>query len=304
MNRLQRKYFLVSAATHGLLLLLLATGAGFIAARKSPVDTMALLTSVPDKLVDAAISGGGEPAPVQSQPQPAPPQPQPAPPLSKPPKAQLVKPQPRPQPEDVVKPPKPATEPDRVSPEGTRPVTPPKRHVVELDPDALKRNTRPVKPQPPKEDPAIAEQRAADEAAEQARRLADVRKTRIKSLASGLQHKLSSTTTVTSPGPGGGGVSYANYGLFVRSIYQAAWRPPQEIASDTATATARVVIARDGHIISADIVTKSGLVPLDKSVRAALDRVSTIGRPFPEGATEETRTFFIDFSLEAKKPLG
>jgi len=98
MNRLQRKYFLVSAATHGLLLLLLATGAGFIAARKSPVDTMALLTSVPDKLVDAAISGGGEPAPVQSQPQPAPPQPQPAPPLSKPPKAQLVKPQPRPQP--------------------------------------------------------------------------------------------------------------------------------------------------------------------------------------------------------------
>ena len=99
-------------------------------------------------------------------------------------------------------------------------------------------------------------------------------------------------------------MSYANYGLFVRSIYDAAWRPPSEIASPTATATARVVIARDGHIVSADLVTKSGLAPLDKSVTAALVRVTTIGRPFPEGATEETRTFFIDFNLEAKKPLG
>ena len=310
MNRLQRKCFFASAATHGLLLLLLATGAGFVAARRSPVDAMAVLTYVPDKLVDAAISGGGEPEPAPPQPQPpapqpAPPQPQPQPaPTPKPPKVQPVKPQPRPPPEQVVKPPKPEREPDKVSPEGTRPVTPPKRHVVELDPDALKRSTHPVKPQPPREDPAIAEARAAAAAAEQARRVTEARQSRINSLAGNLQHKLSSTTKVTSPGPGGGGVSYANYGLFVRSIYQAAWRPPQEIASDTATAAARVVIARDGHIISADLVTKSGLVPLDKSVTAALGRVTTIGRPFPEGATEETRTFFIDFNLEAKKPLG
>jgi outer membrane biosynthesis protein TonB len=304
MNRLQRQCFLASAATHGLLLLLLATGAGFVAARKSPANTMTVLTFIPDKLVDAAITGGGEPepAPPPPQPQPAPPQPQPQP---APPQPQ-PQPAPQPQPPKVqrVKLPQPAPEPERVTPEGTRPVTPPKRHVVELDPEALKRSTRAVKPQPPREDPAIAEQRAAEAAAEQARRINEVRQSRINSLASGLQHKLSSTTTVTSPGPGGGGVSYANYGLFVRSIYDAAWRPPSEIASPIATATARVVIARDGHIVSAELVTKSGLAPLDKSVTAALGRVTTIGRPFPEGATEETRTFFIDFNLEAKKPLG
>ena len=74
MNRLQRHCFLASAATHGLLLLLLATGAGFVAARKPPANTMTVLTFIPDKLVDAAIAGGGEPEPA-----PPPPQPQPAP---------------------------------------------------------------------------------------------------------------------------------------------------------------------------------------------------------------------------------
>lgn len=309
MNRLQRKCFLASAALHGLLLLLLATGAAFVASRTPPVDSMAILTYVPDALVDAAVSGGGEPVtapqpPAKAQPpavQSAPPPPQTLPP-PRPVKPQ-VRPELQPPPEKVVKPAKPEPEPDRASAEGTRKVTPPKTHRVELDRSELTRTIRTTKP-PPKEDPALAEVRAAAEAAEQSRRIAAARQSRINSIVSGIQSRLTSTTTITSPGPGGGGVSYANYGLFVRSVYELAWQPPQEMANDTATATARIVIARDAHIVSADLVTSSGIAPLDKSVNAALKRVTTIGRPFPAGATEETRTFFIDFNLQSKRHLG
>jgi len=68
--------------------------------------------------------------------------------------------------------------------------------------------------------------------------------------------------------------------------------------------TARVVIARDGSVVSAEIVERSKAPALDQSVTSALGRVTTIGRPFPEGSTDERKTFLIEFDLKARQGTG
>jgi TonB family protein len=66
---------------------------------------------------------------------------------------------------------------------------------------------------------------------------------------------------------------------------------------------ARVVVARDGAIRSAELVTSSGDPALDKSVERALRAVTKLP-PFPAGAQEEERTFRIRLNLDAKKASG
>jgi len=65
----------------------------------------------------------------------------------------------------------------------------------------------------------------------------------------------------------------------------------------------KVVIARDGAVISDAIITRSGIPSLDKSVDNALRRVQQLP-PFPEGAKQTQRTFIINFNLKAKRLLG
>ncbi len=291
---LERKCLLVSAATHATLLGVLVTGAGFISPPRPPTlpEDLAILDFIPDILVDQPVVGGGSPAPAPSTPAPAPPPPVAAeiktsapiePPPAKP--VKVEKPAPKP----------PEPEPPTPSETGTKP--PPKKHVVQP-------NLTPVIKKAPEVKQPTKEEREAAAAAE-AQRLAQVRQSRINQAVSGLAGRLSSSTSVTMPGgPGSGGASYASYSLFVKSVYQWAWRPPAELTDDSATATARVVIARDGTVLSARIETPSGVPALDRSVRAALDRVTTIGRPFPEGAKDDQRTFLIDFNLKAKEFTG
>jgi TonB family protein len=251
------------------------------------------LDFIPDILVDQPVVGGGSPAPLPVTPTPA------QPPPSAP--AEVKKPTPiEPTPvnaaraeKPVPKPPEP--EPPPASETGTKP--PPKKHVVQP-------NLKPVVKQAPEVKQPTKEQREAAAAAE-AQRLAQVHQSRINQALRGISGRLSSSTTVTMPGgTGSGGASYASYSLFVKSVYQWAWRPPAELTDDSATATARVVIARDGTVLSARIETPSGVPALDRSVRAALDRVTTIGRPFPEGAKDDQRAFLIDFNLKAKEFTG
>jgi len=66
----------------------------------------------------------------------------------------------------------------------------------------------------------------------------------------------------------------------------------------------RVVIARDGAVVSSDIRRPSGNAALDRSVRAALDRVRNIGRPFPESSSDSRREFDIIFTLESTGSAG
>jgi TonB family protein len=149
---------------------------------------------------------------------------------------------------------------------------------------------------------AAARERAQAEA--EARRRAEIRGQRVNRLVAGLQQNLSSSTSVTVPGTGG--ATYASYSSFVDLIYRTAWAPlkPREAAEANASVLVRVVIARDGTVVSSDIRRRSGNGPLDQSVRAALDRVRTIGRPFPEGARDAQREFDIEFNLQSTGPAN
>jgi hypothetical protein len=43
---------------------------------------------------------------------------------------------------------------------------------------------------------------------------------------------------------------------------------------------------------------------VDASVQRSLDRVTTIGRPFPEGSKDQQRTYILKFDLRAKRGLA
>src|SRR5207244_1671728 len=102
---------------------------------------------------------------------------------------------------------------------------------------------------------------------------------------------------------GGGGAAFADYRTIVYSAYYNAWIAPEELIDDEAVTEVRVVIARDGSIISADITGKSGKAVLDRSVERALRAVRQLPA-FPEAAKDSQRTFKIRFNLKAKQSSG
>ena len=115
-----------------------------------------------------------------------------------------------------------------------------------------------------------------------------------------LKNNFTSATTVDMPGDSS--VAYANYASVVKSIYEQAWMPPDNTASDNANAKVTVTIASDGTVISAQVISSSGDDSVDSSVQRTLDRVTFIA-PFPEGTTDKQRTYTINFNLKAKRML-
>jgi TonB family protein len=290
MNRLERECLAASLVAHTVLLVVLVVGAGFSAPEK-PSEEVTLLTFIPDHLTDSPFQGGGSPSPPPAQPTP----PVVPPPAHPPPPA----PEPEPKPPPRVEPPpqsKPAPKPP--APEPVPEPAPPLRRIE----PSLKPVTRPPERTRVDREEAAARERAQAEA--EARRRAEIRGQRVNRLVAGLQQNLSSSTSVTVPGTGG--ATYASYSSFVDLIYRTAWAPlkPREAAEANASVLVRVVIARDGTVVSSDIRRRSGNGPLDQSVRAALDRVRTIGRPFPEGARDAQREFDIEFNLQSTGPAN
>src|SRR5512139_2665982 len=106
MNRLQKKCFLGSAGIHGLLLVLLFVGPGFLSSDRKADATV--IEFIPDILIPGDRVGGGDPAaPPAPQVVQAPPPPAPEP---QPPEPE-VKPEPRPEPVKTKAPePEPAPE--------------------------------------------------------------------------------------------------------------------------------------------------------------------------------------------------
>src|SRR5439155_20488124 len=100
-----------------------------------------------------------------------------------------------------------------------------------------------------------------------------------------------------------GGAAYDNYYQVVKPIYDRAWIDTEDVSDDDATVQVKVIIARDGRVISDAIVKRSGVPALDESIQNALDRVRQLP-PFPEGAKEAERIFIINFNLKAKRLLG
>lgn len=183
---------------------------------------------------------------------------------------------PKRQPEPVKHTPKPAPEP---APKVADPPKPPPQPTAKPkynSPDRIKVNTqRRVNDSRPQVNTQRA--REAEKAAE-----------RIRSAVS--------STTITVPT---GSVSFANHAQLVKSKYKLSWSPPSGISKSTAVAKVKVVIRRDGLVMSSALIQSSGDPAVDRSIRDTLARVTRVAA-FPSGATEETRTYVIGFQLEAK----
>ncbi len=277
-----------------------------------------------------------QPAPTLIQPTPAPlpatpppeakkptPDPEPPKPRETKPLPEPVKPKPKitPKPKVAAKPEE-KKEPEKKEPEPKpkpKPEPAKPRHVIV--PDLTTRKVASVDPEIQRKKIQQAEKarREAEERAEaeereqtraynasvaaanaQARRIADARRAAVEGAVGNITSGISGSTLVEMPGPGG--EAFVNYSEYIWSKYYAAWRTPEE-RGGASSVRVEIVVARDGRVISADIIKRSGDAALDKSVRDALDRVRTLPA-FPEGARDLTRTFKINFTLKAKRQLG
>jgi len=265
MNRLQKKCILATAGIHLLLLVILLVGPAFFEPRPKP-DDLQVLDVIPANLIDAQFTSGVRnaqpPAPTPVV-TPLPPQPQPTPPA----------------PQPVVTPPTLAERLEKMFKS-----EPPKPAPEKIQPHKIQPDLKPVVHH--------ASQNVPDDAAKRARAL--------RKAIQSLKSNLSSSTTVDMPG--NSSVAYASYRDVIGSIYYAAWTPPDDTSNDDAHIKVRIVIASDGTVVSAQVITPSGDAKVDDTVQRALERVTFIA-PFPEGMTEKEKPFNIDFSLKTKRML-
>ena len=282
MNRLEQKCLIATVGFHLLLVLVLLFGSAFFSPRAKPDDTQ-VLDVIPANLIDAKFNSGVKSAPP----------PPPTPPVVQPPQPVVTPPTPEPPKPEPVKPPEPEPpKPEKISPEALEPVVKPKPvkpHEIKVD------LTQVVHKVPKNTDATAAEERR--EAAKEARRRAAA----FAAAARSIKDHSSSATTVELFGTSS--VSYANYVSVVKSVYEQAWTPPDDTASDDANTRVSVTIGRDGSVITARILDPSGDASVDRSVQRTLDRVTFVA-PFPDGAKEKERTFIINFNLKAKRMLG
>lgn len=274
MNRLQKKCTIAAACFHLLLVLILLIGPAFLSS-KNKFDSMPVLEFVPLVTTDEKVSGGGNrnaaPPPPAPQPPVVQPPPQPAPPES---------------PKEVVKP----------TPEPRAATTENNAHKLQINTNWVSR-TRDAR--------EIAKQAQADA---EARALADARRraaAQIGRAVSSLREGLSSSAEIDMPGPGTGGVPYANFLQAVQSVYARAWqgRVPDGATDKDTDAIASVTIARDGSVISAIITRSSGNAAVDRAVRDVLERVK-YAAPLPESSTENERSVSIKFKVNTGQSAG
>ncbi|HVU07631.1 MAG TPA: TonB family protein [Verrucomicrobiae bacterium] len=271
MNRLQKKCVLATAGIHLLLLVILFVGPAFFSEREK-TDDLQVLDVIPANLIDAPFNSGVKNA------QPPAPTPAPTPPVPKP----VVQPAPAPAPTPSL-----VSKLEKIfkseKPELTKTETKPEPKKTAEQPHKIQVNTQLVTRTAPKNS-ATDSQRVA-----------------LQKAIQNLKKNFSPSTTVDMPG--NSSVAYANYASVVKSIYEQAWSPPTETASDDANVKVRVTIASDGTVINAQIIAPSDDASVDASVQQTLERVTFI-RKFPEGSTEKERTYTINFNLKAKRMLG
>lgn len=307
MSRLQKKCLVAAAGIHFLLVIVLLCS-GFVTTKPNP-DSLPPVDVIPSKTVDDALQSGVrevQPPPPKPVPPVAPPEPV-TPPPPEPVKPE-VKPVEPPKPVEPVKPPAPPV-PEVATPEihaDPKPPKPPKTHKVEVDLHKVVHLTKPVPD--PKEVAAKKAQEEADRQAEReereaARRAERARQERIhafESAASSIRDNSASATRVELKGDSS--VAYANYASVVKSVYTRRWVLPATTTSDQAVVKVSVTIARNGEVIEAHVVERSGDASVDASVQKTLDRVKDIA-PFPDDATDQQRTYIIYFDLKAKRNL-
>ncbi len=315
MNRFQKKCLIASASMHAFLVLLVLFGSAFFVSKEQPMP-QSRLQFVPSRFVENALAGGGgnpniaRTDDVQKGSTEAPKQlidPPPQPIVPKLVQPQRVEPTPpKPEPKRVEK---------KVEPPKREPVAPPKKPepkpepkpVVKPPPTRARIDLSELKPvNRTKEDKRKAE---AEAEAREAKRQADAANAARQKLAQqiskatdSMQRGFASGTKVDVGGPGG--EAYASYGSLVQAIYEEAWKIFQGLDEDDAVAVVRVRIARDGRVLDARFVRRSGSSSMNKSVQRALDGVKDIGRPFPDFVKDPERSFTIEFNLKANRQSG
>jgi outer membrane biosynthesis protein TonB len=296
MNRLQKKCFICSAGVHLLLFSILFVGPAFLSSKPTPTEDLPLLDFIPLKTTDDLMSGGGNPnansAPPGPKPEPPPQQAPQQPPQQAPQKAPEPAPPKRTEPEAVKEPPK---EPDK-----------PADETADVSDKKPKREFKLV-PTVRKPQASAQAKREAEANERAARQAADVRRKAVQEFARAADvvgNGLSAGTSVEMRGPGGGGVPYANFLQGVQTIYQRAWRGrvPAGSTDRTTAAIAAVTIARDGTVLAARIIERSGNSKVDNAVQSTLDYIRH-AVPLPDDAKESQRTVTISFDVEAKKGL-
>lgn len=321
MDRMQKKCLTASASLHGFLALLLVFGSAFFIAKEKPVS-YPKLQFVPSRFVESALSGGGgnpsiartddvqkgspdapkqiinPPAQTAAKQQPAP-APAPEPPPVKPEPKRTEKKVTEPKPEPVTSSKKPAPT-ETAKPKITDKPAPtkPRIDLTELKP--VTRNAEDKRKAQAEEEAreATRQHNAAVASANAARqKLAQ----QFGKAAGDLQRGFASGTKVEVGGPGG--EAYANYGAYVQTAFEDAWKIIQDLSDDDAVATIRVRIARDGRVLDARFVSRAGSAAMNKSVQRAMDAVKQLP-PFPEFIRDQERSFTIEFNLKAKRLLG
>ncbi len=302
MNRLEKKCLLASTGMHAVLLLLILFGTAFyVPGKKKPVD-IGRMKVVPTRLIDQAISGGGgnPKLPPSDEMQKGNP---------------LVQPRPTPQPPPPIPPPRTPPPLDTPPPEATKaePAPSSKKAPSATAKNPVRDSTKSTSKNPSRDlagvslkpvirsntdkEAARAEAEARDWAS-RSQRIAKRLGGAVESLRSGFEQG----TVVEASGPGG--EAYMDYAAWVKQVYEDAWIVTDTGIDDNATTKANVTIARNGRVISAIIERRSGDAALDRSVERALERVRSVGHPFPEGAREDQRVFKINFNLKAKRLTG
>ena len=290
MNRTQKKCLIASTAFHGSLVLLLIFGSALMPEDRPAASNRITVLDL-SKITDGPTRGGSS-GPTDTQPPAAPPPvapPQPPvvsqPSLPQPPQQQ---PQRQEQPKPVARQqdftPAPAQRPD------TESFKPAKPKTVQQD-DFTPVDRPPVKQVASNDTAADAKARAA---AERQQRIAS----QIKSGIGHLSSSLSKDTAVQISSGADGGAAAANYGDIVRSTYYDAWTQPASVDA-SATVIVKVTIARDGHVVSHEILRPSGNPIMDRSIENTLDNVTFIA-PFPDGSNDTERPYTIKFILSPK----
>lgn len=319
-DRLKRKCIAGSSLLHGLLLCAFLFGSAFFKPKTTPPLPPPVLVMVNLPVSDKPSTGGGSPEPqpvapvVQPQPQPQP-TPLPPPPdpvkIPDPPKVAKVKPPPDPAPEKPAdKPILPVVKEGKIAikdPEKKR-IEKPKTHEVQVDLDKLV-DTGAARREAAKKQ--AAEERKQEEADRKAYqdRLSALRQefhSASSSVADNVRNSGASGAVVIGdlPGPGGSsGAAFANYRDAIYSRYFIAWTAPDDVMSSDSTVSAKIVVARDGSIISAIITNRSHNKALDESVAKALRKVDHLPA-FPADTSDTERSFEIIFDLQAKKSNG
>jgi outer membrane biosynthesis protein TonB len=311
MTRFEKKCLVGAAGLHGLLLVTVVATAAFQG--EPPKQTIVPITWVALQTTDKPGLMAGNPdarptvvktqTPVKPaepaiQPQPEKPQPEKVQPDPAPPKVQ-ADPPPKPQVKHNVE--RDSTPIHKADSEPKNPKSWKPRLANDIKVDVSSATKVKTTHRPTKSSTSDEEADARAQAAAQRKAAHDISQA-LSGLASSIPKGTAKAAVFDLPGQGGS-TTFANYRNVIFSAYYNAWNCPQDVENDLASVEVKVVVARDGSIVSAEITKKSSDSTLNKSVQRALDAVTKL-QPFPEGARDEQRSFKIRFNVKDKQSIG